>query len=97
MDFGFIAVVAFITAFVLMIGVLGYKTLKYRSAMKDITLERIEFAEKDVDDQARFFVCAVYQSGRVEMIAKQPLTEEQAIHKSSEFVDKYKPNKPKFW
>lgn len=91
------SVIIIFIAFLLFSAYLGYKAIRYNVLMKDVVLERIEFAEKEVDDDARFFACAVYKSGRVEMITKDRLTEEQAIQVASKFVDEYKPNKPKFW
>lgn len=69
--------------------VLALGSLFYKRKQNDKILERIDVAEKEVDADARFFITAVYKSGRVELITPQALTEEQVIEKSVEFLNKH--------
>lgn len=67
---------------------LAFYTLRHRIEQNDKILERIDVVEKEVESDARFFISAVYKSGRIELISPKALTEQEVVEKSVEFIEK---------
>lgn len=76
-----------IGGFLVLCAVLSVAFLRYRKNKKDQTLERIDVVEKEIDAEARFFISAVYQSGRVMLITPKALTEDQVVEESVKFIE----------
>lgn len=83
------SVLGIIISLISLLVILALGTLFYKKKQNDNLLERIDVAEKEIDADARFFISAVYKSGRVELITPKALTEEQVIEKSVEFLNKH--------
>lgn len=66
---------------------LAFYTLRYRVKQNDKILERIDVVEKEIEADARFFISAVYKSGRSELITPKALTEDEVVEKSVEFIE----------
>lgn len=55
----------------------------------DKELIRIDVVEKDVEADARFFISAVFRSGRSELITPKALTEEELYEVSANYTANY--------
>lgn len=79
--------VEWLIGFLILCAICAVTFLRNRKNKKDKTLERIDVVEKDIDAEARFFISAVYQSGRVMLITPKALTEEQVVEESLKFIE----------
>lgn len=75
-----------ITSIIIMAVLCGWSFLRYRKKQNALIFERFEVIEKDVEFEARFFLCAIFKDGHTEMVTKSMLTEDDLITEATKYM-----------